>query len=385
MKITRVETFQVPPSWLFLRIETSDGLVGWGECGAQTFRGAIEQCVSQFAEDLIGQDPRSRHRLWETHRRSHFFRGGPILSAAMSGMDIALWDLHARSYGASVTDLLGGAVRDRLPPYVWLGTSDPYEDAGAVIVQADAFWRKGIRAFKLTLPVLPPIGFQPVLERFVDLAQAVRVHLGSAASLAVDFHGRANPRQSALAMDALRVCSMDYVEEPVAPDDLGALAHIIAKAPPGVAVAAGERAHETREALDLLKAGVLILNPDVAHSGCITEMQRYCALARGFGAAVAPHCAIGPIALAASAAIGFASTEVSVQEYPILSADPTSTTRYLRDPSPLQWDHDGQLTVLSGPGLGIEIDEDLVRESANAPASWRPARQVHPDGSVADW
>ncbi|MGO4429320.1 D-galactonate dehydratase, partial [Streptomyces sp. MCAF7] len=132
MRISRVETFAVPPRWLFCRIETDDGVVGWGEPVVEGRAATVRTAVHELAEHLIGQDPMRIEDHWQVMTKGSFYRGGPILSSAVAGLDQALWDIAGRTLGVPVHVLLGGPVRERVRAYSWVGGDEPAEIADAV-------------------------------------------------------------------------------------------------------------------------------------------------------------------------------------------------------------------------------------------------------------
>ena len=382
MKISRVEVFHVPPRWSFVRIETDDGIIGWGEVGIQAQRQAVGAAVDTLAAQLLGADPRRHQWLWQLMWRSGFYRGGPVLAAAIAGIDIALWDIAGKIRDCPVHELLGGPVRDRMPAYVWLGNSENNDPPEVVAAEAAARMSEGVRAFKLTLPSLPALGAGAAMQLAVDQMAAVRRVIGPDRDVAVDCHGRADRRQAAWLLEQMAPLSPLFVEEPVSPNDLGALADLTRRS--SVPVAAGERAFDRHESWQLLQAGVSVLQPDIAQSGGISETWRICTLASLVGARVAPHCAIGPIALAASIQLGFAAPEVLVQEDPAMPQERATFDIYLADRSPVTLVQ-GFFERSTQPGLGIEIREDVVRDASSVVEPWMPPLWTNADGSYAEW
>ncbi|MEJ7706264.1 MAG: enolase C-terminal domain-like protein [Nocardioidaceae bacterium] len=251
-----------------------------------------------------------------------------------------------------VHDLIGGLVRDRVQGYVWLGCEASDDEPDAVAAEALARMREGVDAFKLTAPSFPPTGYGSRLQLVYDQMAATRAAVGPERDIALDCHGRTDPRQAGELLRVLTPLRPLFVEEPVLPeltDELEALcAHT------NIPIAAGERAFDRHESWRLLEAGVQVLQPDVAQSGGISELMRICTIASLTGARVAPHCAIGPLALAASIQIGLAAPEALIQEDPAMPDERSVFDGYLTDSSLLHMDH-GYFVPNGAPGLGVEV------------------------------
>ena len=189
MKIDRIETFLVPPRWLFCRVETDDGLVGWGEPVVEGRAEVVRSAVDVLAEYLVGEDPLRIEQHWQVLTKGGFYRGGPVLSSAVAGLDQALWDIAGQAYGVPVYALLGGPVRDRVRTYSWIGGDEPGEVAEEAAAQVAA----GMTAIKMNasgrLSAIPTSAEVTALLRRVA---AAREALGEDRDIAIDFHGRAS-------------------------------------------------------------------------------------------------------------------------------------------------------------------------------------------------
>jgi galactonate dehydratase len=382
MRITDVETFLVPPRWLFLRIDTDEGLSGWGEPIVEGRAHTVETAVHELAEHLRGEDPLRIEDHWQVLTKAGFYRGGPILSSAVAGIDQALWDIAGKAHGVPVHELLGGPVRERARVYGWIGGDDPSHVAESAAAQVEA----GFTAVKLNaVGTSRSLDTQAATLAIVERASAVRDAIGADNDFALDFHGRISVASARRILPLLEPLHPLFIEEPVIPEMTGdPLARVVASTP--LPIALGERLYSRAEFLPALQAGVAVLQPDVSHAGGISEVRRIAALAETFDAALAPHCPLGPIALAASLQVAFAAPNFLIQEHSIgihynTEAD---VLDYLVDPDVFRF-VDGYVERPTKPGLGIEVDEEAVRRAAETGHRWRSPVWRHPDGSLAEW
>ncbi|MGI5152652.1 galactonate dehydratase [Plantactinospora sp. CA-294935] len=380
-KIERVETFLVPPRWLFVRIETADGTVGWGEATCEGRSETVRTAVHQLSELLIGQDALRIEDHWQVMTKGSFYRGGPILASAVSGLDQALWDIAGKHFDAPVHQLLGGPVRDRIRVYGWVGGDEPGEVAEHIAAQVAA----GLTAVKMNASGrMGPIASVAELDGVVRRVAAAREVLGEHRDVAVDFHGRftlANARRVAPLLEPFRPF---FLEEPVVPENSHLLGEFVRST--STPVSTGERLYSRQEFLPALQAGIAVAQPDLSHAGGITEVRKIAALAEVYDVQLAPHCPLGPIALAACLQVGFATPNYLIQEQSIgihYNAD-AEVLDYLVDRTPFGF-ADGHIARLTGPGLGIQIDENAVRRADQRGHSWRGPVWRHPDGSFAEW
>jgi galactonate dehydratase len=382
LKITRVETFAVPPRWLFCRIGTDDGLVGWGEPvvegRADTVRTAVGELAEQF---LIGADPLRIEDLWQLMTKGSFYRGGPVLSSAVAGIDQALWDIAGKSLGAPVHQLLGGPVRERARAYSWVGGDEPAQVRDEISAQVEA----GFTAVKMNasgrMSRLPSLA---EMTEVAARAEAAREVLGPDRDFAVDFHGRFSTAGAIRAVGVLQPYGPMFVEEPVLPEHTGLLGRVTASTT--LPIATGERLFSRTDALPALQAGIAVLQPDLSHAGGISECRRIASLAETFDVAIAPHCPLGPLALAASLQLAFCIPNFLIQEQSlgIHYNRGAELLDYVADRSVFRIE-EGHLLRPSGPGLGVEIDERAVREADGTAESWHNPVWRHADGSFAEW
>ena len=379
--IERVETFLVPPRWLFVRIETSSGIVGWGEATCEGRSEVVRTAIEQLSELLIGREALRIEDHWQVMTKGAFYRGGPILASAVSCLDQALWDIAGKRYGAPVHQLLGGPVRDRIRVYGWVGGDQPSEVREHISEQVAA----GLTAVKMNASGrMSPIASVAELDAVVRRVAAAREVLGEHRDVAIDFHGRftlANARRVTPLLEPYRPL---FLEEPVLPENSHLIGDFVRSTT--TPVATGERLYSRQEFLPVLEAGIAVAQPDLSHAGGITEVRKIAALAEVYDVQLAPHCPLGPLALAACLQVGFATPNYLIQEQSIgihynLGAD---VLDYVLDRAPLTF-VDGHIERLTAPGLGIDIDEYAVRAADKRGHAWRSPVWRHPDGSYAEW
>ncbi|MEU8001206.1 galactonate dehydratase [Catellatospora sp. NPDC049111] len=381
MKIDRIETFLVAPRWLFCRVQTDDGLVGWGEPVVEGRAEVVRAAVDTLAELLIGEDPLRIEHHWQVLTKGGFYRGGPVLSSAVAGLDQALWDIAGQAYGAPVHALLGGPVRDRVRIYAWIGGDDPSEIGEQAAAQVAA----GMTAVKMNASGrLSPIPTSAEVDAVVSRVAAAREALGEHRDIAVDFHGRAGSAAVRRILPEIAPLRPFFAEEPVLPDQAHRLHDIVTCSP--VPIATGERLYGRAEFLAPLQAGVAVVQPDLSHAGGISEVRRIAALAETHGAVLAPHCPLGPISLAASLQVALATPNFLIQEQSIgiHYNEGSELLDYLVDPAPFAF-VDGHINRLDAPGLGITVDEAAVRKADATGHAWRNPVWRHDDGSFAEW
>ncbi|MEU9507919.1 galactonate dehydratase [Micromonospora sp. NPDC048170] len=379
--IARVETFLVAPRWLFVRVETSSGIVGWGEATCEGRSETVRTAVEQLSELLVGRDALRIEDHWQVMTKGSFYRGGPILASAVAGLDQALWDIAGKHFGAPVHQLLGGPVRDRIRVYGWVGGDEPSE----VRDQISAAIATGLTAVKMNASgPMSSVASVAELDGVVRRVAAAREVLGDERDVAVDFHGRftlANARRVAPLLEPYRPF---FLEEPVVPENSHLIGEFVRSTT--TPVSTGERLYNRQEFLPVLQAGIAVAQPDLSHAGGITEVRKIAALAEVYDVQLAPHCPLGPIALAACLQVGFATPNYLIQEQSIgihynLGAE---VLDYCLDKTPLTF-VDGYVERLTAPGLGIEIDENAVRTADKRGHAWRSPTWRHRDGSYAEW
>lgn len=383
MKIARYDLFMVPPRWLFLRLETEDGLVGWGEPVVEgrvrTVAAAVTELMDKYVVKL---DVARIEDVWQVLYRGGFYRGGPILMSALAGIDQALWDIKGKSLGVPIYELLGGACRERIRVYRWVGGDEPEEAAE----EATALVKQGFTALKMNVAgKLKPVESIRKIFEVVERVAQVREAVGEGVDLALDFHGRVSPTLALQLVRALEPYSPFFFEEPVQPPLLERLAQL--KAATCVPLAFGERLYTRWDFRPYLEAGVVdVVQPDLSHAGGITECRKIATLAETYGALVAFHCPLGPIALAASIQVAAVTHNFLIQETSlgIHYNEGVELTDYLMNPEVFALE-DGFICLPKGPGLGIQIDEAVVKEASRRWKDWSNPVWRHEDGTLAEW
>ncbi|RXR07387.1 galactonate dehydratase [Pseudoxanthomonas composti] len=382
MKITAVTTFLVPPRWLFVRIDTDAGISGWGEPVVEGRAHTVAAAVDELSDYLIGKDPRHIEDHWQVLYRGGFYRGGPILMSALAGIDQALWDIHGKALDQPVHKLLGGPVRERIRVYSWIGGDRPADTARA----AKAAVERGFTAVKMNATEeVQFVDTHDKVSRVLENVQAVRDAVGRDVGLAVDFHGRVHKPMAKVLMRELAPFGLMFIEEPVLSEHLEAIPELAALSPAPIAL--GERLYSRFDFKRVLQqGGVDILQPDPSHSGGITETRKIAAMAEAYDVAIALHCPLGPIALAANLQLDAVCYNAFIQEQSLgIHYNATNDLLdYLVDRAPFAY-NEGYVTIPDGPGLGIEINQQYVDERVAEGHRWRNPIWRHADGSVAEW
>ncbi|WP_135822301.1 galactonate dehydratase [Halostella litorea] len=383
MKITDYELFEVPPRWLFLKMETDDGTVGWGEPvvegRSKSVRAAVEELMDGY---MVGEDPRDIEHHWQRLYRGGFYRGGPVLMSAIAGIDQALWDIKGKHLGVPVYELLGGKARDRIRIYSWIGGDEPSDVGEAAAERVDA----GFTALKMNATAdLRHVDTPRAIEGARNRVREVREAVGDDVDIGVDFHGRVSKSMAKRIAAAIEEFDPMFVEEPVLPENNEALPDIAAHTT--VPIATGERMYSRWDFKEVFEAGAVdIIQPDLSHAGGITEVKKIAAMAEAYDVALAPHCPLGPIALASCVQVDACSPNALIQEQSlgIHYNETNDVLDYLADPDVFDYE-DGYIDLPEEPGLGIDIDEAYVRERAEQDVDWHNPVWTHDDGSVAEW
>jgi galactonate dehydratase len=377
LTITKLETFLVKPRWLFLKLHTDEGVVGLGEPILEGRALTCQTAVKELEPWLIGQDPTRVVHLWQSMYKHSFYRGGEIMTSALSGVEQALWDVYGKWMGIPVYKLLGGPTRDKIRLYGTAGGRDPESAANSVreaVALGFTCLKTGVGAAKRGRLIEPPA----YTERAVEIFAAMREAAGPEVDLAIDFHGAVNPQTAKRLVKALEPYHPFFIEEPVQCQNVDVLADITHST--HVPIATGERLFTKwgfREVLE--KRAASILQPDLSHAGGIMETRLIAGMAEAYYAGIAPHCPLGPIAFAACVQLDAAIPNFLCQEggrhaTPALDG-------YLKVP----FRHEnGFLPLPTGPGLGIELDEDALADKIDH--DWQnPKSYSADDGSAIDW
>ncbi|PFH48039.1 hypothetical protein AMATHDRAFT_66331 [Amanita thiersii Skay4041] len=387
--ICRIEAFRVPPRWLFVRVETSDGIVGWGEATLEGHSEAVEGALEDLRTKFMSCDADNIQDIWQAAYRSGFYRGGPVLMSALSGLDIALWDIKGKKLGVPVWQLLGGKVRDRIRVYGWIGGDKPND----VLVAAQERKEQGFTAVKMNATdAVAWIDCPDVLTDTVKRVQDVR-SLGL--DVGVDFHGRLHKGMAKQLARLLEPAQPFFIEEPLLPtqpEEIADLARQVA-----TPIALGERLYARSDFRPYLEQRAIdIAQPDVSHCGGISELHRIASLAEVYDVALAPHCPLGPVALAACMQVAISVPNFVIQEMSWKIHYNTHPDReheadlhtYLLNPEVFNVEN-GHVAALQGPGLGILVNEERVREFSakyvNGYPAWRNPVWRGDDGSLREW
>ncbi|MHA6483372.1 galactonate dehydratase [Paenibacillus sp. strain BS8-2] len=382
MKITDIELFQIEPRWLFVKISTDMGFEGWGEPILEGRASTTRAAVEELKDYLLGKDPLKIEDHFQVMYRGGFYRGGPILMSAISGIEQALWDIKGKYYNAPIYDLLGGSVRDKIKVYAWIGGDRPSDIAAHALNQVAL----GFKALKMNATEeLHYIDEYKKIDQAVARMQAVRDAVGPDVGIAVDFHGRVHKTMAKILVKELEPCRPMFIEEPVLPEHNEALRDIarITNTP----IATGERMYTRWGFKQLLQDGYVdIIQPDLSHAGGILETKKIAAMAEAYDVSLAPHCPLGPIALASCFQVDYSTPNFAIQEQGlgIQYNQGTEMLGYLKDPHVFRYEA-GYVHMSDKPGLGIEINEEAVREAAARGHQWHSPIWRNEDGSYAEW
>ena len=382
MKITEVNTYYVRPRWGFVEIVTDDGFVGWGEAVLEGHADAVLACVKEYKPYLIGKDPMRIEDIQETIFRAGFYRGGGVLMSAISGIDQCLWDIKGKYFGAPVWQLMGGAVRDSMKVYSWIGGDRPSDVGSAAKEKQDA----GFTAVKMNATdELQMIDTYDKIDAVLERVAAIREACGKYFGIAVDFHGRVHKPMAKVLAKKLEEFDLMFIEEPVLCENMEEFKEIRRCA--NIPIATGERLFTKYDFKRLLQTGgVDIIQPDLSHAGGITEVKKIAAMAEAYDVALAPHCPLGPIALAACLNVDATCYNAVIQEQSI--GIHYNVGKEVLDYALNKEDFkfvDGYVKLPTKPGLGVEVNKELVLEENLNPHQWKNPVWRHKDGSVAEW
>jgi galactonate dehydratase len=377
--IGRIETFYVPPRWLFVRVETEDGAVGWGEPSLEGHAEAVEGAFEALKDRFIGHDANRIEDIWQVAYRGGFYRGGPVLMSALAGFEQALWDLKGRALGLPVWEMLGGRLRDKVRAYAWIGGDRPHEIAAA----AKAREKQGFSAVKMNATAeLDWIGTPRLFDEVIDRVRAAQE---AGVDVGLDFHGRVHRPMAKQLAKALEPLGLLFIEEPLLsenPEGLRQIAELVS-----TPIALGERLYSRWDFKPFFEAGAVdIIQPDLSHAGGILECRKIAAMAEAYDIAVAPHCPLGPLALASCLQLAACTPNVAIQEMSLgihynVGADLFTYCKHKQQLTPDQ----GYLGIPTDPGLGVDIDEEVVRDLHKDRHRWRNPVWRHQDGSFAEW
>jgi galactonate dehydratase len=388
VRITGLKVFGVsltPESdrpYVFVKLETGAGVIGWGEATLEGKAGAVMACVEDFREFLIGADPMLVEHHWQSMYVHSFYRAGPVMGSAISGIDQALWDIRGKLLGMPVYKLLGGPMDARgVRGYYHARASSP-EQLRKLRESAESL---GVTCFKSGIP-----GYYEWIEGHAKIRRAIqgmeilRTHLGPDIDIAIDFHAKTSPTVASIIIKEVEPLNLLFIEEPCPPENVKAMARIARRST--TPIATGERLVAAYGCRELIELGVAdILQPDINHVGGITALWKAGAMAEASGISMAPHACEGPIGGLATLHVDAAMPNFLVQEV-CSGVEPGRNEKVWEEwlGFPAMRMVNGRFPLPDKPGLGFDLSEDALRKYPFG--GTRPmARVFHPDGSVAAW
>lgn len=382
MKIVQVNTYTVRPRWGFVEIITDDGLTGWGEPVLEGHCEAVLACVEEMKPYLIGANPGRIEEVWTLLYRSGFYRGGGVLMSAISGIDQALWDIKGKIFEVPVYELVGGACRERMKVYSWIGGDRPSDVGKAALERKEA----GCQAVKMNATEeLQMIDSYDKIDAVLERVSAIREQCGKYFGIAIDFHGWVYKPMAKILAKKLEEFDPMFIEEPVLCENMECFPEIAAAC--NIPIATGERLFSKYDFKRLLKTGgVDIIQPDLSHAGGLTEVRKIASMAEAFDVALAPHCPLGPITLASCLNVDAVSYNAVIQEQSIGIHYNVgkSVLDYVKNQEDFQFQNDF-VDLPVKPGLGVEVNKDLVLQENQNPHHWKNPVWRHVNGSIAEW
>ena len=383
MKITKLEIIKVKPRWMFLKMHTDTDIYGLGEPVLEGHCNSVEAVIREYEEYLIGKDPMQIEHHVQALYRGGFYRGGPLMLSAISGIEQAMWDIKGKYYNCPVYELLGGKCRDKIRMYTHIkraGVAGEFAIDEMLSIAKERL-NDGYTALKYS--IIPPIKAveNPAnINKHIERFARVRELIGDGVDLAIDFHGRVSPAAANILIEKLKPYNPMFIEEPCLPENVDCMVNIAQKTI--VPIAAGERLFGKWQYRELIeKQAVSVIQPDICHVGGIFEGRKLAAMAEMYYMTVAPHNPLGPISLAACIQLDACIPNFLVQEHPGNPDLSDLGVGYIKTPFEIK---DGYISVPNGPGLGIELDEEALKDKIYD-GNWSTPRIYHEDGSNADW
>ena len=381
MKICDLKLFKVPPRWLFLKIITDEGISGWGEPIVEGRADTVRAAVEELSEYIVGENPLQIEDLWQKMYRGGFYRGGPILMSAISGIDQALWDIKGKFYQTPVYELLGGKTRNKIEVYSWIGGDRPNDVANYAKNRKNL----GFKAVKMNATdEIRYIDNFSKLDSVIKRVAAVRSEVGNDFKIAIDFHGRLHKAMARVLAKKLEPYDLMFIEEPVLSENYEALKDFRNYAIP---IALGERLFSRWDYKNIMCEGLVdIIQPDLSHAGGISETKKISTMAETFDIAVAPHAPLGPINLAAALQLDACTPNAFIQEQSLnMHYNKTNDLLdYIKNKEVFNYKK-GFVDIPEGPGLGINIDEEKVIEMSDENITWKNPIWRNEDGTITEW
>src|SRR6056297_110734 len=381
MKICDLKLFKVPPRWLFLKIITDEGISGWGEPIVEGRADTVRAAVEELSEYIVGENPLQIEDLWQKMYRGGFYRGGPILMSAISGIDQALWDIKGKFYQTPVYELLGGKTRNKIEVYSWIGGDRPNDVANYAKNRKNL----GFKAVKMNATdEIRYIDNFSKLDSVIKRVAAVRSEVGNDFKIAIDFHGRLHKAMARVLAKKLEPYDLMFIEEPVLSENYEAIKDLRNCAIP---IALGERLFSRWDYKHIMCEGLVdIIQPDLSHAGGISETKKIATMAESFDIAVAPHAPLGPINLAAALQLDACTPNAFIQEQSLNMHynETNDLLDYVKNKEVFNY-KDGFVDIPEGPGLGIEIDEEKVTAMSDENINWKNPIWRNEDGTITEW
>ena len=380
--IEKIELFKVPPRWLFLKMTTNNGIIGWGEPIVEGKADTVVACIKELEKHIINKQANNIEDIWQILYRGGFYRGGPILMSAISGIDQALWDIKGKSLGVPVYELLGGAVRQKMKMYCWIGGDNP----NILLEQAHEKIKLGYKAVKMNATGgMDWVASLKDIKSVSNNIKLLREEFGWDLDIGLDFHGRIHKPMVKKLISELEPFEPMFIEEPVLSENNEALKHIYNYT--SIPIATGERMFSRWDFKQILSDGVVdIIQPDLSHAGGISEVRRIATMAEAYDVAIAPHCPLGPISLASALQVDFVSANALIQESSlgIHYNQGFDLLDYLTNPEIFDV-KDGYINIFNKPGLGVEINEEKLKEGAKIGHDWSNPIWRGNDGNFNEW
>lgn len=381
MKISNITVYKVKPRWIFLKLSTDEGIDGWGELISGTKTETVVAGAYEMGKKVIGQNPFEIEKIWQELHRS-FFRGGPINGTIISGIEMALWDIKGKALQVPVYELLGGAARERIRVYSWIGGDRPAD----VAAQAEDRRAKGFTAVKMNATAeLHYIDSYQKVQDVVDRVASIRDQVGNDLEIGIDFHGRVHRPMAKVLAKALEPYHPMFLEEVVLPENWECFTDIAREV--SVPLATGERLYTRWDFKNLFRQGAVdIIQPDVALCGGILEMRKIAAMAESFDMACAPHAPYGPVSLAATLQVDACTPNVFIQEQSlgIHYNQGFDLLDFVRNKDIFHYQN-SYVDLPKVPGLGIDMDEEKIKDVAQQGLVWSNPTWRNYDGTAAEW
>lgn len=383
MKIVGLEVIKVKPRWMFLKMHTDADITGLGEPVLEGHCNAVEAVIGEFEEYLIGKDPMQIEHHIQALYRGGFYRGGPLMMSAISGIEQAMWDIKGKYYNCPVYELIGGKCRDKIRMYTHIklaGTAGDFP-IKKMLDMAQSRLDEGYTALKYSIiPPIKPIESPENTKKHVERFAAVREKIGSGIDLAIDFHGRVSPATAQRLCEELKPYTPFFIEEPCLPENVDCMVNIARST--SIPIAAGERLFGKWQYRELIeKQAVSVVQPDICHCGGIFEGRKIAVMSEMYYGTIAPHNPLGPISLAACIQLDACTPNFLIQEHPGNLDKSDLGVGYIKEPFVIK---DGYIEVSDKPGLGVELDDDALKDKIYD-GKWTTPRQYFEDGSNADW